>query len=48
LSMARPEGQVMRIEVDKPAKVVRAFGRNDEPVAFYVVGAGTGAVSGLF
>jgi hypothetical protein len=29
----RPAGQVLRIEVDKPAKAVRAFGRNDEMVA---------------
>jgi hypothetical protein len=26
----RPGGQVFRIEVDKPAGTVRAFGRNDE------------------
>src|SRR5258708_8179383 len=26
----RPDGQVFRIEVDKPAKAVRAFGRNNE------------------
>ena len=38
---ARPEGQVLRIEVDKPAKVVRAFGRNDELVAFYPASIGS-------
>ena len=38
---ARPEGQVFRIEVDKPAKVVRAFGRNDELVAFYPASIGS-------
>src|SRR5258707_3129030 len=31
----RPDGQVFRIEVDKPAKVIRALGRSDELVAFY-------------
>src|SRR5258708_28354565 len=30
----RPAGQVFRIEVDKPAKAVRAFGRDDEVVPF--------------
>jgi lipoprotein-anchoring transpeptidase ErfK/SrfK len=38
---ARPEGQVFRIEVDKPAKVVRAFGRDDELVAFYPASIGS-------
>ena len=38
---ARPEGQVFRIEVDKPVKVVRAFGRNDELVAFYPASIGS-------
>jgi len=38
---ARPEGQVFRIEVDKPAKVVRAFGRNVELVAFYLASIGS-------
>ena len=38
---ARPEGQVFRIEVDKPAKVVRAFGRNNELVAFYPASIGS-------
>jgi len=38
---ARPEGQVFRIEVDKPAKAVRAFGRNDEMVAFYPASIGS-------
>jgi lipoprotein-anchoring transpeptidase ErfK/SrfK len=38
---ARPEGQVFRIEVDKPAKVVRAFARNDKLVAFYPASIGS-------
>jgi lipoprotein-anchoring transpeptidase ErfK/SrfK len=38
---ARPEGQVFRIEVDKPAKLIRAFGRNDELVAFYPASIGS-------
>lgn len=38
---ARPDGQVLRIEVDKPAKAVRAFGRNDELVAFYPASIGS-------
>jgi len=38
---ARPEGQVFRVEVDKPAKLVRAFGRNDELVAFYPASIGS-------
>jgi lipoprotein-anchoring transpeptidase ErfK/SrfK len=38
---ARPEGQVTRIEVDKPAKVVRAFGRNDELIASYPASIGS-------
>jgi lipoprotein-anchoring transpeptidase ErfK/SrfK len=37
----RPDGQVFRIEVDKPAKVVRAFGRNDELIAFYPASIGS-------
>jgi lipoprotein-anchoring transpeptidase ErfK/SrfK len=37
----RPAGQVLRIEVDKPAKAVRAFGRNDEMVAFYPASVGS-------
>jgi lipoprotein-anchoring transpeptidase ErfK/SrfK len=37
----RPAGQVLRIEVDKPAKTVRAFGRNDEMVAFYPASVGS-------
>jgi lipoprotein-anchoring transpeptidase ErfK/SrfK len=37
----RPAGQVFRIEVDKPANAVRAFGRNDEVVAFYPASVGS-------
>lgn len=37
----RPDGQVLKIEVDKPAKVVRAFGRNDELIAFYPASIGS-------
>jgi lipoprotein-anchoring transpeptidase ErfK/SrfK len=37
----RPAGQVLRIEVDKPAQAVRAFGRNDEMVAFYPASVGS-------
>jgi lipoprotein-anchoring transpeptidase ErfK/SrfK len=37
----RPDGQVFRIEVDKPAKLVRAFGRNDELIAFYPASIGS-------
>jgi lipoprotein-anchoring transpeptidase ErfK/SrfK len=37
----RPAGQVLRIEVDKPANAVRAFGRNDEMVAFYPASVGS-------
>jgi len=37
----RPDGQVFRIEVDKPAKAVRAFGRNNEVVAFYPASVGS-------
>ena len=37
----RPTGRVFRIEVDKPAKAVRAFGRNDELVAFYPASVGS-------
>jgi lipoprotein-anchoring transpeptidase ErfK/SrfK len=37
----RPAGQVSRIEVDKPANAVRAFGRNDELVAFYPASVGS-------
>jgi hypothetical protein len=36
-----PEGQVLRIEVDKEAKVVRAFGPNEELVAFYPASIGS-------
>jgi lipoprotein-anchoring transpeptidase ErfK/SrfK len=38
---ARPDGQVFKIEVDKPAKVVRALGRNDELIAFYPASIGS-------
>jgi lipoprotein-anchoring transpeptidase ErfK/SrfK len=37
----RPDGQVLKIEVDKPAKVIRAFGRSDELVAFYPASVGS-------
>jgi lipoprotein-anchoring transpeptidase ErfK/SrfK len=37
----RSDGQVFKIEVDKPAKVVRALGRNDELVAFYPASIGS-------
>jgi lipoprotein-anchoring transpeptidase ErfK/SrfK len=37
----RPAGQVLRIEVDKPAKAVRAFGHKDEMVAFYPASIGS-------
>src|SRR5262245_50698916 len=37
----RPDGRVFRIEVDKPARAVRAFGRNDEVVAFYPASIGS-------
>ena len=37
----RPAGQVFRIEVDKPANAVRAFGRHDELVAFYPASVGS-------
>ncbi len=37
----RPNGQVFKIEVDKPAKVIRAFGRSDELVAFYPASVGS-------
>jgi len=37
----RPEGRVFRIEVDKPANAVRAFGRHDELVAFYPASVGS-------
>jgi len=37
----RPDGQVFKIEIDKSAKVVRAFGRNDELVAFYPASIGS-------
>ena len=37
----RPARQVFRIEVDKPANAVRAFGRNDELVAFYPASVGS-------
>jgi lipoprotein-anchoring transpeptidase ErfK/SrfK len=38
----RPAGQVVRIEVDKPAASVRAFGRNGEVIAFYPASIGSG------
>ena len=37
----RPDGQVFKIEVDKPAKVVRALGRSGELVAFYPASVGS-------
>ncbi len=37
----RPNGQVFKIEVDKPAKVIRAFGRSNELVAFYPASIGS-------
>jgi lipoprotein-anchoring transpeptidase ErfK/SrfK len=37
----RPAGQVLRIEVDKPGNALRAFGRNDEVVAFYPASVGS-------
>ena len=37
----RPDGQVSRVEIDKPAKVVRALGRNGELVAFYPASIGS-------
>jgi lipoprotein-anchoring transpeptidase ErfK/SrfK len=37
----RPARHVFRIEVDKPVKAVRAFGRNDELVAFYPASVGS-------
>jgi lipoprotein-anchoring transpeptidase ErfK/SrfK len=37
----RPVGQVVRIEVDKPAGAVRALGRHDEVVAFYPASVGS-------
>jgi lipoprotein-anchoring transpeptidase ErfK/SrfK len=37
----RPDGQVFKVEVDKSAKVVRAFGRNDELIAFYPASIGS-------
>ncbi len=37
----RPARQVFRIEADKPANAVRAFGRNDELVAFYPASVGS-------
>jgi lipoprotein-anchoring transpeptidase ErfK/SrfK len=37
----RPDGQVSKIEVDKPAKVVRALDRNNELVAFYPASIGS-------
>jgi lipoprotein-anchoring transpeptidase ErfK/SrfK len=37
----RPAGQVVRIEVDKPAGAVRAFGRNGEVIAFYPASVGS-------
>lgn len=41
VSDGRPDGQVSKIEVDKPAKVVRAFGRNGELIAFYPASIGS-------
>jgi lipoprotein-anchoring transpeptidase ErfK/SrfK len=37
----RPDGQVFKIEVDKPAKVIRALGRSGELVAFYPASVGS-------
>jgi lipoprotein-anchoring transpeptidase ErfK/SrfK len=37
----RPDGQVFRLEVDKPGKVIRALGRHDELVAFYPASVGS-------
>jgi uncharacterized protein (DUF433 family) len=37
----RPAARVLRIEVDKPANAVRAFGPNDELVAFYPASVGS-------
>jgi len=37
----RHAGQVFRIEVDKPAGTVRAFGRDDELIAFYPASVGS-------
>jgi lipoprotein-anchoring transpeptidase ErfK/SrfK len=37
----RPDGQVFKIEVDKPNKAVRAYGRNDELIAFYPASIGS-------
>jgi len=37
----RPAGQVFRIEVDEPAKVIRALGRGDELVAFCPASVGS-------
>ncbi len=37
----RPDGQIFKIEVDKPAKVIRALGRSDELVAFYPASVGS-------
>jgi lipoprotein-anchoring transpeptidase ErfK/SrfK len=37
----RPAARVLRIEVDKPANAVRAFGRNDELVGFYPASVGS-------
>jgi len=37
----RPNGQFFKLEVDKPAKVVRALGRNGELVAFYPASIGS-------
>jgi lipoprotein-anchoring transpeptidase ErfK/SrfK len=39
----RPGGQVLRIEVDKSAGTVRAFGRNDDLIAFYPASVGSSA-----
>ena len=37
----RPDGQILKIEVNKPAKVIRALGRSDELVAFYPASVGS-------
>ena len=37
----RQDGRVFKIEVDKPAKAIRALGRDDELVAFYPASVGS-------
>ncbi len=37
----RPDGPVFKIEVDKPAKVIRALGRSNELVALYPASVGS-------